>query len=277
MNPTAEQMTGWPLEDAVGHAVDEVFSIIHERAGEIAANPVAECLAQELVCHSAEDVVLLSRFGERRNVRASAAPVRTPQGANIGAVLVFQDITQSRALQRELAHSATHDSLTGLPNRPAFEKALHNALEQSRRERREHALCFIDLDRFKSVNDNAGHAAGDALLQKVGEVIRQGCRAQDFAARIGGDEFAILLADCRTAGAKLVAEKLVATISAIQFTWEGKSYAIGASVGIAAIIPTSPRPETLMAEADHACYAAKSAGGNRAVVHAGENPFARSA
>jgi len=267
MNATAEQMTGWPLEEAVGHSVDEVFAIIHERAGEVALNPVAECLAHEVTCHSADDLVLLSRFRERRDVRASAAPVRTPQGAVIGAVLVFQDITESRALQRELKHSATHDSLTELPNRPAFELALGRAVEQARHERREHALCFIDLDRFKAVNDNAGHAAGDVLLCKVGEAIRQGCRAQDFAARIGGDEFALLLADCPIASARMVADKIVAAISGICFAWDGKEYRIGASVGIAPITATSPRAEVLMAEADHACYAAKASGGNRAAVH----------
>jgi diguanylate cyclase len=277
MNATAEQMTGWPLEEAVGHSVDEVFAIIHERAGEFAANPVAECLAHELTCHSAEDVVLLSRFAERRDVRASAAPVRTPQGAVIGAVLVFQDITQSRALQRELKHSATHDSLTELPNRAAFERVLDKAVEQARQERRQHALCFIDLDRFKAVNDNAGHAAGDVLLRKVGEAIRQGCRAQDFAARIGGDEFALLLADCPIASARMVADKIVAAISGIWFDWEGKEYGIGASVGIAPITAISPRAEVLMAEADRACYAAKAAGGNRSSVHESETLLARTA
>ena len=103
INPTAEQMTGWPLEEAIGKPADEVFTIIGETTGRLATGPVAECLAQERVYHPDEDVVLLSRSGERRDVRASAAPVRTPQGAIIGGVLVFQDITQSRTLQHELA------------------------------------------------------------------------------------------------------------------------------------------------------------------------------
>ncbi len=124
-------------------------------------------------------------------MRETAAPVITPDGEVIGAILVFQDVTASRALQRQLAHSATHDSLTGLPNRSAFEEALKGAIETASRENRAHALCFIDLDRFKLVNDGAGHAAGDALLQRIGDVIRRGCRANDFAARIGGDEFAL--------------------------------------------------------------------------------------
>ena len=277
INPTAEQMTGWSLEDSIGKPADEVFTIIVESTGKLATNPVAECLTHERVYHPDEDVVLVSRSGERRDVRVSAAPVRTPQGAIIGGVLVFQDMTESRTLQRELAHSATHDSLTGLPNRLAFERALTKAVEQARIERREHALCFIDLDRFKAVNDTAGHAAGDSLLQQVGNVIRSGCRAQDFSARIGGDEFAILFADCSLAGAKLATQKIVEAIAGMHFDWKQQTYEIGASAGIAAITPASPRAALLMAEADFACYSAKSAGRNRVSISDRLSVLARSA
>jgi diguanylate cyclase (GGDEF)-like protein/PAS domain S-box-containing protein len=277
MNATAEQMTGWTSSEAVGRSVDQAFNIIQDSVESVAVNPVAECLARELVCHSGDDFVLLGRSGERRDVRASAAPVRTPHGAIIGAVLVFQDITQSRTLQRELAHSATHDSLTGLPNRLAFERALHKCVEQARREHCGHVLCFVDLDRFKAVNDNAGHAAGDLLLRKVAETIRLGCRTHDFAGRIGGDEFALILTDCPLAGAERVAEKVVGAISGLSFIWEDQNYQIGASVGLTPITADSPRADALMAEADHACYAAKSLGGNQTAVHRDENRVAVSA
>jgi diguanylate cyclase (GGDEF)-like protein/PAS domain S-box-containing protein len=267
MNPVAEQMTGWESADSIGRLVDEVFTVIDEATGSTAINPVAACLAGKDVKQPGEDTVLLGRSGRRRDVRISAAPVRTPQGAVMGAVLVFQDVTQSRALQKELAHSATHDSLTALPNRAAFERALAKAVEQARRESREHALCFVDLDHFKAVNDSAGHAAGDSLLQKVAEAIRRGCRAQDFAARIGGDEFAILLADCSPTAAKQVAQKIVDAIAGIHFTWHGRTCQIGASVGITAITSRSPRAPALLAEADVACYAAKSAGRNRVAIY----------
>ena len=266
VNPTAAAMTGWSLDDAIGMPADEIFTIITESTGDEATNPVAECLAQKRAYHSDKDVVLVSRSGELRDVRVSAAPVRTPDGAIIGGVLVFQDMTESRTLQRELAHSATHDSLTGLPNRSAFEAALTKTIEQARTERREHALCFIDLDHFKTVNDTAGHAAGDCLLQQVGSVIRRSCRTQDFSARIGGDEFAVLFADCSLSGARMVAQKIVDAIAAMRFAWEGRNYEIGASAGIAAITSASPRAALLLAEADSACYAAKAAGRNRVTV-----------
>jgi diguanylate cyclase (GGDEF)-like protein len=193
--------------------------------------------------------------------------VRTPQGIVIGAVLVFQDVTASRALQRKLAHTAMHDGLTGLPNRQTFERALVDACEQARRERREHALCFLDLDRFKVVNDSAGHSAGDALLRSVADAIRASARPTDFAARIGGDEFALLISDVSVAQARVLAQRIVDAIAAIRFTLQGTTYEIGASVGVTAVTAKSFLPMELMNEADAACYVAKAGGRNRVSVY----------
>jgi diguanylate cyclase len=266
MNPAAERMTGWQSIEAIKQPIEDVFDVIDEASGDFAPNPVTECLARKEPFRLKEEVVLVGRNGERRDVRDSAAPVRTPDGEIIGAVLVFQDVTQSRALQRELAHSAMHDSLTGLPNRPAFERALGAAIEQARRELREHALCFIDLDRFKTVNDTAGHAAGDALLKHVANIIRKSCRSQDFTARIGGDEFAVMLSDCSMSAAKRIAEQIVDSIAAVRFPWGGSIYRIGASIGITAIANRAPDIERVLGQADTACYAAKAAGRNQVSV-----------
>ncbi len=267
MNPIAEQMTGWTSEEAVGRRVPEVFVIVDDASGEAALDPVMEALRRQQLFYLNEDAVLVSRSGERRAVRDSAAPIRTPNGELLGAVLVFQDITHARALQKELAHSAMHDGLTGLPNRVAFERALTVAADQARHEMREHALCFIDLDRFKPVNDNAGHAAGDALLQQIAHAIRRACRSQDFTARIGGDEFALLLADCSVAGARKAAQQVIDSIAGVRFTWHGKTYQIGASVGITTVTAKSPHLTELVNQADTACYAAKAAGRNRVAVY----------
>lgn len=266
MNPIAEQMTGWPEADAIGRQLTDVFELRDQETGRPAANPVVTCMEHGDVCYVEADSTLLDRFGTIRDVRCSAAPVRTPDGKIIGVVLVFQDVTQSRALQKELAHSANHDVLTGLPNRAAFERALAASIESSRNERRTHALCFIDLDRFKPVNDTAGHAAGDALLKLVADAIRSGCRTNDFAARVGGDEFAVLLADCKPAHARVVAQKLVDLISAIDFRWNGRTYRIGACVGVTTIDGRQASAVDAVAEADAACYAAKAAGRGQ-VVH----------
>lgn len=267
MNTVAETMTGWTVDEAIGRPVDQIIPMAEERTGRIAASPVARCLLTGDVTYVDEDVVLESRDGARRDIRCSAAPLRTPEGVVIGAVLVFQDVSSSRALQRQLAHSATHDGLTGLPNRVAFEKALGTVAAEAARERRQHALCFIDLDHFKPVNDGAGHAAGDALLRKVAAVIGSSCRRQDFAARIGGDEFTILLSDCPLDAASRVAEKIAAAIADIDFQAGGAAYGIGASIGITCVDENAPPTDELMRRADEACYTAKALGRGRVVVY----------
>lgn len=259
INPAAARMTGWSAADATGRPLDEVLSLVAEDTGAEVDDPVATCLAAGATRELDADVALVSRHGRRRAVRCAAAPVRAPGGGMIGTVLVLQDVTSARALQKELAHSATHDALTGLPNRTGYEAALDAAAREAIAEDRVHALCFIDLDRFKPVNDTAGHAAGDALLRLVAETIRGCCRASDFAARVGGDEFAVLLADCTLPHARAVAEKIAAAIADIDFAWAGAHFRIGASIGVTAITRESSQLG-FTGEADAACYVAKARG-----------------
>ena len=268
MNPIAEAMTGWSEADAIGHRLGEVFCAKSESTGEPVRDAVAACLQSGEVCRIEDDVILAGRDGTGCGVSGTAAPVRTEDGQLIGAVLVFKDVTESQELQRRLAHSASHDALTGLPNRVAFGRALAEARRQAETELRTHSLCFIDLDRFKPVNDTAGHAAGDALLRDVAHVLRKSCRSHDFAARLGGDEFVLLLADCPEASARLVAQKIVDSVAALKFSWNGQRYDIGASIGVAGIGPGNAERDPL-ALADAACYAAKAGGRGRVVV-AGE-------
>jgi diguanylate cyclase (GGDEF)-like protein/PAS domain S-box-containing protein len=264
MNPIAEAMTGWLEADALGRPLAEIFVAKSEATGEPAADHVAFCLAAGAPSRIEDDVVLASRNGTGCGVSGTAAPVRTEDGRTLGAVLVFKDVTDTQEQQRRLAHSANHDPLTSLPNRAAFGHALAEACRQGRDERRTHALCFIDLDHFKPVNDRAGHAAGDALLQKVAQAIRLCCRRNDFAARLGGDEFVLLLADCSLANARKVGKKVVDAISAIDFAWSGVPYAIGASVGVTPVTGANGRDP--LAEADRACYTAKAAGRGRVSI-----------
>ena len=261
MNPAAEHLTGWAETDALGQPLWWVFVTKFDSTGEMASDIIGNCLASAASVEIENDVILVARDGTGRGVSGTASPVRTEEGRTIGAVLVFKDATDHQEAQRRLAHSANHDGLTGLPNRAAFSRALTEACRQAEADRRSHVLCFIDLDRFKPVNDTAGHAAGDALLQKVARTIRGCCRVQDFAARLGGDEFVVLLADCTLADARLVAQKIVECITALEFEWGGVRYAIGASVGIAPVLPNAERD--VLAMADAACYAAKAAGRGR--------------
>lgn len=263
MNPVAEGMTGWVESVAVGRALPEVFATKYEPTGASAPDVIAACLALGGARVIDDDVILVSRDGTGRGVSGTASPVQDANGGTIGAVLVFKDVTSFQEAQRQLTHSARHDELTGLPNRSALARALSEASRAASSGQQTTMVCFIDLDRFKPVNDTAGHAAGDQLLKAVAGVIRASCRVQDFAARLGGDEFVVLLTDCPIANAEQVARKIVDAVAAIDFEWNGKHYSIGASVGVAPVGDGSA--DDALARADAACYAAKASGRGRVV------------
>lgn len=167
----------------------------------------------------------------------------------------------------QLAHQATHDALTGLPNRRAFEQALEDAVAASRRASDASVLCFIDLDRFKTVNDTAGHAAGDALLMRVAELVRARVRTGDLLCRIGGDEFALILYGCSVAEAQTIAENLRQAVEKFRFKWHGHRFGIGLSIGLVALDGRLTSAGDALVAADLACYAAKRGGRNRVVEH----------
>jgi len=266
MNPAAEALTGYGSGEAVGRPASAVFTLCDSTSRAVQPCPVEACLASNDATRLEDDMMLMRRDGALRDIRCTAAPVRGADGRVGGAVLVFQDVTQSRAMQRALAHSASHDDLTGLPNRGAFERALESAVLVARDGSRRHCLLYIDLDRFKPVNDSAGHAAGDELLRQVAQTIRGSCRSHDVAARIGGDEFAVLLHDCPPEHGLGLAGRIVRAISALVFAWGGRSYTIGASVGLTVIGEHPASALGFMGEADAACYAAKAQGRGLAVA-----------
>jgi diguanylate cyclase (GGDEF)-like protein len=214
---------------------------------------------------------LRSPSGELSYLTAVLQLFRKADGTPDRTVGTATDITELMTLQKRLEHMAAHDALTGLPNRVTFEGRLLTACEEARTQQREHALCFMDLDRFKIVNDTAGHAAGDAFLRLIGDLLRKTCKDRHFTARLGGDEFALLLYDCSLARAEHIARELIDAILAIRLSWDRKIYDIGASIGVTAITLRSPGPEDLMSQADVACYAAKAGGRNQVVVYGGRN------
>jgi diguanylate cyclase (GGDEF)-like protein/PAS domain S-box-containing protein len=266
MNLSAEFFTGYSASDALGLPASTVLPLHRAHSTGTVPCPALSCLAEGRIIALEDDVILATRNGQERDIRCVASPVVTPDGRIDGSVLVFQDVTQSRALQRQLAHSASHDVLTGLPNRAAFDRALGQAIATARDGRRTHCLLYIDLDHFKPVNDTAGHAAGDALLQQVGATIRGACREHDMAARLGGDEFAVMLEDCPLVNGRQLAEKIRRAIAALVFTWSGRDYRVGASIGLTAV-SQSVSPLGFMGEADAACYAAKASGRGRVVSY----------
>ncbi len=163
----------------------------------------------------------------------------------------------------QLAHQALHDPLTGLPNRRAFERTLEETVAASRRAVDRGALCFVDLDHFKQVNDTAGHAAGDALLRAVADLFRQRVRGEDFVCRIGGDEFALILRGCAREDARRVAEGICEAVADMCFEWGGREFRIGASIGFVMIDASVTTVAEVVRQADHACYVVKRDGRGR--------------
>jgi diguanylate cyclase (GGDEF)-like protein len=184
----------------------------------------------------------------------------------LGAVLVFHDVTEQRRLSGEMRYRATHDVLTGLLNRGEFEARLLRTLEKAHAEQSEHALMYIDLDQFKLVNDACGHSVGDQLLQQVSKLLTDTLRARDLLARIGGDEFAVILEHCTSAQALRAAQQICDRMDDFRFTHDGRRFRIGASVGLVPVDRRWSTTAALMQAADTSCYAAKEAGRNR--VHA---------
>lgn len=267
MNPVAEKLTGWSSAEAAGQALAAVFQIIDEATGDRAQDPVRHCL-KRVECYQRDGgIFLVGRTGGVCDIQMSAAPVRVSPQVSIGSVLVFRDITEAHARQKKIAHSALHDALTGLPNRSAFLTRLSEAVTQASQEQRMHALCFVDLDHFKHVNDRAGHAAGDALLQETAKIIALHCSKKDVPARLGGDEFAILIRDCQPGEAEATAERIIAAISGMEFRWETEVFRIGASIGATLVGSDSPELGEILHQADKACYAAKASGRNRVCIY----------
>lgn len=267
MNSTAETLTGWSNEDAVGKPLHHAFRVVDERTRKPIEDPIKRCLRLGRIAGLANHSLLISRTGQEYAVQDSAAPIRDRSGKIVGAVLVFQDVTEARRIAREIAHQANHDPLTGLVNRREFERRIENSLLSARMHGAQHALCFIDLDRFKVVNDSAGHAAGDEVLRQVAALLMRQARGRDTLARLGGDEFGLLIENCPLDKALTISEGLAAAIRQSRFFWEGRAFEIGASVGVVPVGKDSESTGRLLTDADVACYTAKDLGRNRVQIH----------
>ncbi|MCV3214228.1 EAL domain-containing protein [Plectonema radiosum NIES-515] len=267
LNPIAEQLTGWSQQSAQGKPLTEVFQILNEITREPVENPVQQALREGNIVSLAKDTVLISRNGNEFAIEDSAAPIRTLDGEIIGAVMVFHDVTTARALARQLSWQASHDALTGLVNRREFESCVTQSLIYAKTQNQQHALCYLDLDQFKIVNDTCGHIVGDELLRQVTALFQAQIRSTDILARLGGDEFGILLNHCSLESALPIAKMLRESIETFRFVWQNKTFKLGVSIGLVEINEKSETVTTVLSAADAACYAAKNNGRNRVHIY----------
>ena len=263
VNPVAEDLTGWKVDGASGRPIDEIFRGFHEETCEPLENPLALAIRRDRAIKSVRPTLLIRRDGNELYIESTASPIRDGKGNVTGGVLVFHDVSESRELHRRLSYHASHDILTGLVNRREFENRLERALKSAKARETSYALCYLDLDQFKIVNDSCGHSAGDALLGQLGALLKSKIRWRDTLARLGGDEFGVLLESCSLEEAMQSAESLRLAIGEYKFMWDERSFRLGVSIGVVPISAENEDVAGLLSAADSACAAAKEAGRNR--------------
>ncbi len=311
LNQVAISLTGWSVEEAKGKLLGQVFRLVEEDPNQnlmtlpidaVISRPNEEYLtffAQRFICKVVNNPILMNRVSKQKfAIEETIAPIQDRNGNVVGQVLVFRDITENRNLILELWHKATHDALTNLFNRSAFELQAHSLLNQLEHQHpklaahRHHFLMYMDLDRFKIVNDTCGYEAGDQLLKNVAYLLQQ--RISEYSqfnvtfARLGGDEFGLLMENATREQANELANRLREDVCNYRFLWTNRErkeelpqdidrhenfvFTIGASIGVVSIPEDSLSYESLAAMAGDACHHAKNAGGNGIYIYQVDNP-----
>ncbi|MCC3418373.1 MAG: EAL domain-containing protein [Microcoleus sp. PH2017_07_MST_O_A] len=267
LNPVAEKLTGWSTSEAKGLPLAGVLRIVDETTRMPIENIAQIALYEGRIVDQGHNSLLIARHNREFAIDHCVAPIHASNGTIVGAVVVFRDVTQVRTQARQLTWQATHDPLTQLVNRHEFEYQLEHALHSSQGYGQEHVMLYLDLDRFKIVNDTSGHVAGDELLRQVSQLLKSNIRKTDILARLGGDEFAVLLYNCPPEQGLDVAKLLLQNIQEFRFAWQDKTFAIGVSIGLVAINRKTVSTSAVLSAADLACYAAKNKGRNRVQVY----------
>ncbi|MDH5423585.1 MAG: EAL domain-containing protein [Gammaproteobacteria bacterium] len=262
MNALAEELTESHLAKVVNKKISKIFAIVSDASETLLSNPVLDVLHNHTAHGSDGHAIMMLPSSVKYAIEYTASPIFDKENVLVGVVLVFRDVTDMRAMALQLGYQASHDELTGLINRREFESRVEMALMSARGENIQHAMCYIDLDQFKVVNDTCGHVAGDELLRQLSTLLKTVVRSGDTLARLGGDEFGVLYMSCSVEKAKQLAEKLRTVVNNFQFHWENKSFSVGVSMGLVPVDKHS-NLHGLLSVADSACYVAKDEGRNR--------------
>ena len=262
LNAAAEQMTGWSLAEANGRPLDTVITLVDGTTHAPVANPLLGAMQLQRTMRLPANCLLVRRDLAELAIEDSAAPVRGPDGQITGAVLVFRDVSAARATAEKLRYLAQHDFLTDLPNRLLFGDRVGHALALARRHGRSAAVMFLDIDRFKDINDTLGHAVGDQLLQSVARRLVACVRSSDTVCRQGGDEFLVLLPEIEhAADAAITAQTILSALSE-PYILDKNTITVTVSIGISIHLNDKCNAEVLIRRADAAMYRVKDQGGN---------------
>lgn len=267
LNPAAERLFAVRLPESQSGQLADLGILLYEDDRQPAGDLVAPCLREGRLPYPFRTLVLMRADGEEFFIEPNAAPIRDQDGRISGVALVFRDVSQARELTRQLSHQATHDALTGLLNRREFEYRIKQAIRDIQVSSNEHCLLHMGLDQFKVINDTCGHIAGDKLLQQFAAMLTNKLRQGDSLARIGGDEFGLLLDNCSVQHALGYASKIQEMTRSFRFFWDKKMFMIGVSIGLSAVNRESESVMQVMSSVDAACDMAKETGRDRIYVH----------
>jgi diguanylate cyclase (GGDEF)-like protein/PAS domain S-box-containing protein len=260
LNFVAEKMSGWTLAEAIGHSMPEILRILDAVTRETISNPMKLGAGQKTSVHLPPNSVLIRRDGFEIPIEDSVAPIHDRQGKATGAVIVFRDVSVTRAMELEMAHLAQHDFLTGLPNRMLFSDRVRQAIAVAPRHLKKVAVLFLDLDGFKHINDSLGHAVGDRLLQSISKRLVTCVRGADTVSRQGGDEFVVLLSEMeKSEDAAITARRMLQAVAKAHSV-ELHDLHVTASIGVSVYPDDGMDSETLIKNADTAMYQAKENG-----------------
>lgn len=264
INQAASKMLGINVPGIINEPLEQHLHFKARLTEHLLVNPALQVIKLGESIRLFEDTFLIVKENEELAIELSAAPIFDRTNKIIGAVLVIKDISEMRALTKELAHQARHDSLTGLLNRREFENRLEQTINEIRRYHDEQCwFCYLDLDQFKIINDTCGHLAGDELLKQIAFKLVSVTREVDHIGRVGGDEFTIILKRCEKAMACKIMERIRNELHDMRFCWDNKCFTITVSIGIVEITPQSGNVYDILKAADTACYIAKEEGRNR--------------
>jgi diguanylate cyclase (GGDEF)-like protein/PAS domain S-box-containing protein len=266
-NPVAEALTGWAAGEAIGQPVQQVVVVLDAEGNTARTHPARQVLSEGSPISLAPYGQLLQRSGRVVPISDNAAPIRDDQGGITGVVLVFRDTSVQRSVQQQLQFAAMHDALTRLPNRSLLYDRLRVAhTETCRHQERNFAVLFVDLDHFKLINDSLGHLVGDRLLVEVAARLTACTRAYDTVARMGGDEFVLLLTSVLHREEALGVAERIHYAMRTPFLIDGHELYCTASIGVRLSQSNDVSIESILRDADAALYRAKALGRNQYVV-----------
>ncbi len=263
INPVAEVYTGFVAKEINSRKISSVLKLVDETSHMELPNPVFSCLEKKAAIHGTEEILLIRRDGLEYGIEYSVTPIISEEKTLKGTVMIFRDITEKKKMEKTLSWQDTHDPLTGLINRNEFNRRLVHLVANAEDRESEHALCLIDIDRFRLINDSCGNEAGDELLKKVANRLRNLMRDTDTLARIANDEFGLIMYSCSLEKSRLIAEIFREELNKLKFEWQDKQYTISTSIGITTVSPsTTDDIAQVYRNVELACNKSKSSGGN---------------